>query len=110
MEKLSFVNKFFPRTTNTHSVARKETSRLKNFGLLSPSTKRKGEGGISAEFYSPGKRQRNFKNTLNFWEDKAMDSRLISESAKLMQPVDENLFVLEVDNGSGGRRVDKGHI
>ena len=66
--KPSFVNKFFPQTINTHSErkttptkkkyfpnsdSRKEVLRRMNTGLLSPSTKQKGEGGISVEFYSP---------------------------------------------------------
>ena len=75
-----------------------------NTGLFSPSTKRKGEGGFSAEFYSPGKRQKNlnFKNTLNYWEDQTRNSKLISESDTLAEPYDETLLVSEIDNRSGG--------
>ena len=48
------------------------------------------------EFYSLGKRQ---TNTLNYWEDKIINSRLISESD-----------IFEVDNGSGGSGVKEGQI
>ena len=122
---LSFVNKFSPQTINKHSerkttptkknyfpntVSRKEVLRRMNTGLLSPSTKRKGEGGIWAELYSPGKRQKNVKTTLNYWEDKLINSKLISESDILAKPYDETSLVLDEDNGSGGSGVNEAQI
>ena len=111
--KLSFVSRFFPQTTNTHLAmkttptrrhhyfsntgSRKETP-LMNSGLLSPSTKRKG-GGVFSEFYSPGKRLKNFRNTLNYWEDKAKTSKLTSGSDTLAEPL---VLVLDLDNRIGG--------
>ena len=111
--KLSFVSKFFPQTTITHSAkkttpttkrndfpdsgSRKETQWM-NTGLLSPSLKRKGGGGFS-EFYSPGKRQKIFRNTLNFSEDKTKPSKLISGSDIQAEPL---VLVLDSDNRTGG--------
>ena len=113
MAKLSFVSRFFPQTTNTHLAmkttptrrhhyfsntgSRKETP-LMNSGLLSPSTKRKG-GGVFSEFYSPGKRLKNFRNTLNYWEDKAKTSKLTSGSDTLAEPL---VLLLDLDNRIGG--------
>ena len=68
-----------------------------NTGLLSPSLKRKGGGGFS-EFYSPGKRQKIFRNTLNFWEDKTKPSKLISGSDIQAEPL---VLVLDSDNRTG---------
>ena len=70
--------------------SRKEALRRMNAGLLSPSTKRKGKGRISPEFFSPGKRNNNVKNTLNYWEDQIIDSKLISESDILAESYDKH--------------------
>ena len=52
------------------------------------------------EYFSPGKRQRNFKNTLNFWEGKQIKN--LSESCISADPKDDLATNQEGNNGFGG--------
>ena len=82
-----------------------EIDERKNMAIFSPSTQRKaGVGGISEDYFSPGKRQKNFTHTLNFWESK---SKIISSESEIpAEHHDELCLVLKVDNRSGASRLE----
>ena len=97
--KISFVFKKIPQTINKHSE-RKTTPAKKTFFPNSASRKEvlrrmnkneKGREECWRNCTHHGKKHKNAKNTLNFWEDKLINSNLISESD-----------ILQVDNGAGG--------
>ena len=105
MAKLRFVRKFFPTVTNQKQENMTNPSPVNgicdkrmNSVILSPATKRKGGGVQSLEdFYSPSKRRKNFRSTLNYWE---MLNK--SESGILVEPCDPIMDIKDGDNRSGG--------
>ena len=104
-QKLSVAKLSFPTVTNPKQENMTSPSpvdgicyKRMNSVILSLATKRKG-GGVEclADFYSPSKRRKNFRSTLNYWE---MLNK--SESGILAEPCDPIMDIKDGDNRSGG--------